>query len=275
MLLPLCANQQLEPWSDWTREQLKLYDPEVYDLIRTTFKLGPNQDWQYTWLEKLPNVTAPPAKFKIPPYYTKFTWAREFTVLGHQASDEALLKANDTIRKMFAYRHDVLKALIADGLKLVVLGRSEKLTDLPEYQQLREFKDFDSLQRNLDYLPETKRLVVSEENVLGSGSQHATDECLVIREFAKALYYVTGNRPVDPNWNNRGRDVQQYELRVKRLDLEFGEKVKELFAAAMRGLRRCAITSSIGLKACLPILMLAEQGLPPTTRLTQSTHGKH
>ena len=37
-----------------------------------------------------------------------------------------MLKANDTIRKMFAYRHDILKALIADGVKLVVLGDSVK-----------------------------------------------------------------------------------------------------------------------------------------------------
>ena len=27
---------------------------------------------------------------------------------------------------MFAYRHDILKALIADGVKLVVLGPHEK-----------------------------------------------------------------------------------------------------------------------------------------------------
>ena len=39
-------------------------------------------------------------------------------MIGRGARDEALLKANDTIRKMFAYRHDILKALIADGVKL-------------------------------------------------------------------------------------------------------------------------------------------------------------
>jgi hypothetical protein len=91
--------------------------------------LSPELDWRYTWLQKLPNVQAPPAGFKIDPFYTKFTWAREFTVIGRQASDEAMLKANDTIRKMFAYRHDILKALIADGVRLVVLGRNESLLD--------------------------------------------------------------------------------------------------------------------------------------------------
>jgi hypothetical protein len=44
---------------------------------------------------------------------------------------------------------------------------------------------------------------------------------------------VTGRRPVDPDFSNRGRNVQQYELRVERLDERFGAKVDELFKAAM------------------------------------------
>jgi alpha-glucosidase len=215
------------------REQLKVYDPETYDLVRTMFNLSPEQDWRYAWLQRLPNVISPPPQFHIAAYYTKFTWAREFTVVGRGASDEALLKANDTIRKMFAYRHDILKALIADGVKLAVLGRDEKLSDLPEYEKLKSINGFDALARCLDYTPEAKLLVVSEENVLGDPREPLVGECLVIREMAKALYYVTGTRPVDPNWNNRRRDVQQYELRVKRLDVQFDEKLKQTFETAM------------------------------------------
>ena len=216
-----------------TREQLKLYDPAGYHLVRTAFHLNPEQDYRYQWLRKLPNVTPPPEKFKINSYYTKFTWAREFPVIGKTASDEALLKANDTIRKMFAYRHDLLKALIGEGVKLVVLGRDENLASLPEYQQMKALKDFDALARSLDYTPELKLMVVGEENVLGRPGEPRVGDCLVIREFAKALYYIAGTRPVDPNWNNRGREVQQYELRVKRLDSEFDEKLKQLFEAAL------------------------------------------
>src|SRR5260221_2823044 len=91
-----------------TREQLKVYDPESYELVRTTFNLSPEQNWRYAWLQKLPNVTAPPAKFNIDSYYTKFTWAREFTVLGRQASVYTMLKVNDTLRKMLSYRLDLL-----------------------------------------------------------------------------------------------------------------------------------------------------------------------
>jgi len=210
-----------------TREQLKVYDPEGYELVRTTFNLKPEQDWRYSFLQKLPNVQPPPPKLQLDPYYTKFTSAREFTVLGRQASDEALLKANDTIRKMFAYRHDVLKALMADGVKLVLLGRNEKLADLPELKTMSQAKGFDPLARTLDYAPETKLLVVGEENVMADPKDPNVGDQQMIRVFAKALYHVTGTRPVDPNWDNRGRAVQQYELRVRRLDVRFDEKLKE------------------------------------------------
>ena len=212
-----------------TRQQLKVYDPESYELVRTAFNLSPEQDWHYTWLQKLPNVIPPPARFKIDPYYTRFTWAREFPVLGRQAGDEALLKANDTIRKMFAYRHDILKALIADGVRLVVLGRNEKLADLPELKNAR-IANVDLTARFLDYTPEKRLLIVGEENVLGNP---LVGDFQVVRVFANALYRVCGARPVDPDWDKRGRDVQQYELRVKRLDVRFDARLKALYEKAM------------------------------------------
>jgi len=215
------------------REQLKIYDPQGYELVRSTFNLAPDQDWRYRWLQPLPKVEAPPAEFHIDPFYTKFTWAREFTVLGRGASDEALLKANHTIRRMFAYRHDILKALIADGVRLVVLGPNEKLSDLPEYKKLKG-KGLDHTARFLDYSPEWKLLVVGQENVLSDlrRDPYATD-CQVIRVFAKAIYHVTGTRAIDPDWEAR-EHVQQYELRVQRMDVRFDRKLKSLYDDAMR-----------------------------------------
>jgi len=133
---------------------------------------------------------------------------------------------------MFAYRHDLLKALIADGVKLVVLGRNEKILDLPEFKRMKEINGAAPGGRVVEYTPEKKLLVVAEENLVGSGSAPQAADCEVIRVFAKALYRVTGTRPVDPNWNNRGRAVQQYELRVKRLDIQFDKKLKQIHDAA-------------------------------------------
>ncbi len=91
----------------------------------------------------MPQVESPPAKFKIDPYYTKFSYARELIVLGREASDESILIANDIVRKMFAYRQDILKAFIADGVRVVVLGREERLSDLPEFRNVEGLGDVD------------------------------------------------------------------------------------------------------------------------------------
>jgi hypothetical protein len=220
-----------------TREQLKLYDPEGYELVRTTFKLTAANDWRYRPARRQPSVLTPPARFKIDPYYTKFTWAREFVVLGSkQVSDQALLQANDTVRKMFAYRHDVLKALIADGARLVVLGPEEKLSDLPEFQGGANVEQV----RYLDYAPELKLMVVPEESVTGrvrfthpkeGAFTRAHDafggKAMVVSVMAKAMYRVCGLRPVDADFA-RERSKQQYELRVKRLDIEFDRQLQKV-----------------------------------------------
>ena len=126
---------------------------------------------------------------------------------------------------MFAYRHDILKAFIADGVKLVVLGPHEKLSDLPEYQKL-QVKRPDHMARFLDYSPQLKLLAVGQENVLGDLHHDPyTTQCQVIRVFAKAIYHVTAGREVDPDWEKRDR-VQQYELRVQRMDVRFDRKLE-------------------------------------------------
>jgi hypothetical protein len=217
-----------------TREQLKVYDPEGYEFVRSTFKLNREQDWRYRFLQTLPTVTVPPVKMNIDSYYTKFTWAREFPVLGRGARDEALLAANDTIRKLFAYRHDILKALIANDVRLVVLGRDETIADLPEVKALRDVSGIDLLSRSLDYTPHLKLLAVGEENVMADPRNSKVGDNQVIRAMAGAIYHVTGTRPIDPNWDARPRNVwQQYELRVQRLDVRFDEKLQTLYKNAL------------------------------------------
>jgi len=216
-----------------SREQLKLYDPEGYALVKTAFNFSPANDWRYVPYQLQPSVIAPPAKFGLDPYYTKFTWAREFTVVGSaKASDQALLKANDTIRKMFAYRHDILKALIADGVKLVVLGYDEPLLDLPDYKKAPDQTNWDNTVRLHDYTAESKTLVVPEQNVLGTADDPFQGKSMVIREMARAIYYVTALRPEDPNWDHRGRDVQQYEMRVQRMDERFDHQLQDIYTTA-------------------------------------------
>jgi dienelactone hydrolase len=221
-----------------TREQLRLYDPDGYELVKTTFKLPADRDWRFVPLRTQPSVIPPPAKFRIDPYYTKFTYAREFIVVGSDhVRAEALLRANDTIRKMFAYRHDVLKVFIAEGARLVILGQREKLSDLPELKNGRNRPDFDQV-RYRDYDPALKLMVVPEENVLCLPREPFAGGSSVIGVFARGIYHVAALRPPIADFE-RQRTRQQYELRVKRIDVEFDQRLQKLYDGAMsKGLWR-------------------------------------
>lgn len=226
-----------------TREQLKDYDPEGYELVRETFKLSPKNDWRFTPVQKQPSVIAPPEKFKFDPYYKKFTWAREFPVLGSaKTSDVALLKANDTIRKLFAYRHDLLKTLINDNARVVVLAKGELLTDLPEFADERS-KASPATARYFDYTSDKKVIVVPQENLLGGEGDPAAGRCLLVGLMAKAVFFVAASREVDERFATVRRDSQQYEQRliwdkssepIPRMDVQFDLRMREAFDSALK-----------------------------------------
>ncbi len=213
-----------------TREQLRQYDPEGYELVRSTLRIPPDRDWRYRFMRSLPSVDRPPPELGLDEYFTKFTWAREFLVLGRGASNEALLHANRTIRQMFAYRHDMLKGLINLGLQLYVLGEEERLIDLPPYRNWAEIPDLDPTLRTVDYSRTTRLLVVDERSVLAAARGERREDHPVVRTMALAVYRALASRPFDPGYQERpARLWQQYELGLERVDERFAQRVHELF----------------------------------------------
>jgi hypothetical protein len=118
---------------------------------------------------------------------------------------------------------------MADSVKLVILGRNERISDLPEYKRLTDKSGIDVLARSHDYTRSMKLIIVPEENVVGNPADPRIGDNGVIRGFARALYHVTGTRPIDPGFN----PSQQYELRVQRLDIRFDQKLDSLHKAAL------------------------------------------
>jgi hypothetical protein len=135
---------------------------------------------------------------------------------------------------MFVYRHDILKAIIAADVGLVVLGRNESLADLPELgADAERHGSTDWHARYLEYSPKSKLRVVGEENLLGQPHQVGVGDCQLVRVLGSAICKVTGTRPFDPEWDNRPRNVwRQYKLRVARIDDRLDEKLKELYDGA-------------------------------------------
>ncbi len=223
-----------------TREQLQEYDPIGFELVRSTFQLTHEQDWRFKPLQLQPSVIAPPDQFQMDPFYTKFTWARELPIVASgNVDDRAMLAANDMVRKLFAYRHDLLKALINDGGRIIVLSRQQTLTDLPEFAAERQAA-WPASSRVWSYTSEKKFIVVPEENLLAPESEVWQGKRLLVGLLARAVYRVAATREVDERYATVRRDSQQYEQRllwkdsepIPRMDVRFAVRMRELAAQA-------------------------------------------
>lgn len=216
-----------------TRKELEAYDPELARLIAETFRHTDKTDWRYKPVAKQPQVTSPPPSLKCDSFYKKYVRARGLPILGSgSVSGEALLEANYLVRHMFAYRHDVLKAMIEAGLRLVVVAVDEKITDVPEYKNEEALGAEGNRRRVIGCTPRRLIIVCGEENLLTYPNDIHAGESILIREFARALHVITGHRPIDKESDKKPK--QQYELRVKRIDREFDEKLKQLYERAMK-----------------------------------------
>ncbi|MBL7153596.1 MAG: hypothetical protein ISS79_07745 [Phycisphaerae bacterium] len=216
-----------------TREELKAYDPDLAKLIAEVFRLTEKTDWRYEPIAKQPQVTAVPESLECDPFYKKYVRARGLAVLASEkVCDEALLEANYLIRQMFAYRHDILKAIIEANVRFVVIGVDEKITDIPEYGDLKRKQWWNKQRRSPGYSRQRPVISCTEENLLNYPDDAHAGENILIRQFALALHKITGLREIDEDFDSRPK--QQYELHVKRMDKEFDGRLAELFESAKK-----------------------------------------
>lgn len=216
-----------------TREELKAYDPNLADFIAKAFAHKKETDWRYEPVAKQPQVTTVPESLKCDSFYKKYVRVRGLPVLGSEkVSDAALLEANYLIRQIFAYRHDILKAMIDADLRFVVVAENEEIGDVPEYRDLKRKRWWNNQRRSPGYSPKRSIISCTEENLLNRASDKHSGESILIRQFALATHGITGLREVDEEFESKKK--QQYELYVKRMDKEFDEKLSVLFEKAKK-----------------------------------------
>ena len=169
------------------REQLKVYDPEGYELCRTTFKLSPEQDWRYSFLQKLPNVTPPPEKFKIDPVLHEVHLGPR--IPGDRPRGQRRGAAQGQRHDSQDVRLSARYSQGADYRRREAGGarpgrKPRRSAGIQGYRWQRPSVDL--LSRTLDYSPDAKLLVVGEENVLGDPRDPTVGGNQVIRVFADA-----------------------------------------------------------------------------------------
>jgi len=210
-----------------TRKLLTEYDPDVVELVRTTFRITPANDWHYEPLVKLPRVIQTPDRFKERSTLPKYIWCRGFSIFGTATvSDEAMLCVDHTIRNLFRYRHDILKAMINADVAVVVYADDEFPASLPVQKSLKaetflEHKDGTESAK----LPASLRLGIAQSEVYSNHNR-------LIGTMALAAYLYTGLRPVDPDFDRKEQKLQ-YEIGLQRMDVRFDQQVNTLYDAAL------------------------------------------
>jgi hypothetical protein len=183
-------------------------------------------------LVKQPSVTAPPKAFHSEGI-SKYVWCRGFPILGtKEVSDKAMLEADRIVRNMFRYRHDVLKAIIDANVQLAVVAPGQSQKEIPHVKKIRRkwfISEEGSPAKEIPFV----RFCTAESNLLESPGNPAPGENLLIRDMALLMYYITGLREIDSEYDKR-RHMQQYEKGLERIDRRFDDKVKKLYRKARK-----------------------------------------
>jgi cyclophilin family peptidyl-prolyl cis-trans isomerase len=154
------------------------------------------------------------ALFDLDPFYDKVVFVESLPVVGSvNVSDEALLEAAWIVNRMLGDRIDILDAMAAQKVRLVVMAHDEFTTDVPEHSHLEPAVYWDRRARGLGATPEAPAVSCAEENLLSFPGDPYHDENILIHEFAHAIQSMGLNR-VDPSFETRLHTA--YENAVER-----------------------------------------------------------
>ncbi len=154
-----------------------------------------------------PKVTAVPEavvkRFKLDTaFYKKHIDYKGFSILSSdKVSDAALLEARRLIDHLLGEREDILKAMIADGCRFMVMAPTEMTTDVPEQRHMNKAY-WDRRARGLG----GKLSSCGEENLLNLKGDRYRHENILIHEFNHAIHQ-RGLRAVDPTFDKRLREA--------------------------------------------------------------------
>jgi alpha-glucosidase len=157
--------------------------------------------------EPEPRVGAVPKELreqlKLDPFYQKYTSAGGLPVLSSdKVSDKALLEAAHLITQMLAEREDVLKALIRNRVRFVIMAPTEMTTDVPEQRNMTPKEYWDKRARGLG----GRVTSCGEENLLNLKGDRYRNENILVHEFSHAIHNY-GLKTTDPKFDDRLRDV--------------------------------------------------------------------
>ena len=164
--------------------------------------------------EQPPHVSPPPESFfeivdeedreAARAFYAKYLAVEGMPVVAAaEVDDRALYRTKEIVGHMLAGRRDVIRQMVASGMYLVIIGKDQVYTDMPEYRN----------RPNPAYLNERVRgtggrpTSFGEENLLSLPIDRYDDESIAVHEFAHTIDGAL--RRIDPGWSQAKRAAYQ------------------------------------------------------------------
>lgn len=208
-----------------TREELKAYDPDLYNLIAQYFPPVDEQIGRHPYVNlygpdskpepapaeveefKTPayTITAPPKSLKLPDFYSKYVNVNGIPLISSwRVPDSCFVQAEKELYAMTSMLDaKILKAMVDNGTKVAIMARYEGTTDIPEHAYLRGDKEinWDVRARGLEGTPELPLTTCAEENILAYQIDQYWSEDILIHEFAHSIQLL-GIEMVDPTFHD-------------------------------------------------------------------------
>ena len=132
-------------------------------------------------------------------FYKKYIDVSGMAVLASAAvDDDALRRTYDIVTHLLADRPDILEAMAKFGTRLIIIGKDQVYTDMPEYRHSRNPEYLNERVRGTGGLNVTS---FGEENLLNLPGDRYDDESIGLHEFCHTIDAAIAR--IDPTWRTR------------------------------------------------------------------------
>ena len=124
-------------------------------------------------------------------------------VANEEVDPEAIVRAADTVGRILAADDRLAATLAGSGIRLGIIGRDQRTTEMPEYRDLNEAfpeTDWDTRARGLGATFERPLVSAGEENVLCLPDDRYLGEDILLHEFSHVLHEF-GYIVLDPDFD--------------------------------------------------------------------------
>src|SRR5262249_33798850 len=132
-------------------------------------------------------------------FYTKHLDIQGMPVAASaEVADEALQRTHYLVTHLLACRPDILQAMVQNGTRLLIIGKDQVYTDMPDYRNRLHPQYQNERVRGTGGFGVTS---FGEENLLNLPLDRYDDESIAVHEFCHTIDAAL--RKIDSGWRDR------------------------------------------------------------------------